>query len=61
MYVLQDVDVLDTVIPEVVRAWIYCVINSIAILFVISYVLPLFGAVIVPLLIVYFIVLVRLS
>jgi hypothetical protein len=59
--VLQDVDILDTTMPETVRAWIYCVINSVAILFVIAYVVPPFGAVIIPLLVLYFIVLVRLT
>lgn len=61
MCVLQDVDTLDATMPDTVRAWIYCVINSMAILFVITYVVPLFAAVIIPLLVIYFIVLVRLT
>lgn len=50
----RDVDVVDNLLPQVLRAWLIFVFNAIAILIVISIQTPIFIAVIVPLAILYY-------
>ena len=52
----KDIDVVDTIIPRNMDAWIKCTIHVLATVFVISFSTPLFLAVILPLGIIYYVV-----
>ena len=52
----KDIDTIDTMIPQNVRAWMMCTFNVVATFMVISYATPLILAVAVPLFVLYFFV-----
>lgn len=52
----RDVDVVDNILPQVLRAWLIFFFSAIAILVVISISTPIFIAVIIPLVIIYYLI-----
>eukprot|EP00058_Branchiostoma_floridae_P021695 XP_002607185.1 hypothetical protein BRAFLDRAFT_118636 [Branchiostoma floridae] len=52
----QDVNIVDTVIPMIIRMWLSCLFWVLSTLFVISFSTPLFLAIIVPLALLYYFV-----
>lgn len=52
----KDVDVIDNVLPMSMRFWIMMFFNAVAVLIVITYSTPIFGSVIIPMGLMYYLI-----